>query len=47
MTSYGLFTGVYLPPRLTPEYIEKTLDSIADSDVVLGDINTRFDGLAL
>lgn len=46
-TSHGRLTGVYLPPRLPPDQIKTTLDSIADSDVILGDINTRFDGLAL
>lgn len=46
-TSHGRLTGVYLPPRLSPKQVEATLDAIVDSDVILGDVNTRFDGLAL
>lgn len=46
VASHGRLTGVYLPPRLDPEYVEEMLDSIADSDVILGDVNTRFDRLA-
>lgn len=46
-TTHGQLTGLYLPPRLPPDHVKATLDSIADSDVILGDMNTRFDGLAL
>ena len=46
-TSHGRLTGVYLPPRLSPEQVKVALDAIADSDIILGDINTRFDGLTL
>jgi hypothetical protein len=46
-TSHGRLTGVYLPPRLSAERVKMTLDAIVDSDIILGDVNTRFDGLAL
>jgi hypothetical protein len=46
-TSHGRLTGVYLPPRLSPEQVKVALDAIVDSDIILGDINTRFDGLTL
>jgi hypothetical protein len=46
-TSHGRLTGVYLPPRLSPEQVKVVLDAITDSDVILGDVNTRFDGLPL
>lgn len=45
--SHGRLTGVYLPPRLSPEQVKVALDAIVDSDIILGDINTRFDGLTL
>lgn len=47
VTCRGRLTGVYLPPSLSPEKVEATLDSIADSDVVMGDVNVRFSGLPL
>lgn len=47
VTSRGRLTGVYLPPSLSSEKVEATLESIADSDVVMGDVNVRFAGLSL
>ena len=46
-TSHSRLTGVYLPPRLSPEQVKVALDAIVDSDIILSDINTRFDGLTL
>lgn len=46
-TSHGRLIGVYLPPRLSPEQVKAVLDAITDSDIILGDVNTRFDGLPL
>jgi hypothetical protein len=46
-TCYGRLTGVYLPPSLTPVEVEGVLQTVADSDVVIGDVNVRFEGLTL
>jgi hypothetical protein len=46
-TCYGRLTGVYLPPSLTPVEVEGVLQTVADSDVVMGDVNVRFEGLTL
>ena len=46
-TSHGRLTGVYLPPRLSPEEVKVVLDAMTESDIILGDVNTRFDGLPL
>lgn len=47
LTSHGCLTGVYLPPRLSTEQVKAVLDAITDSDIILGDVNTRFDRLPL
>jgi hypothetical protein len=46
-TCYGRLTGVYLPPSLTPVEVEGVLHTVADSDVVVGNVNVRFEGLTL
>jgi hypothetical protein len=46
-TCYGRLTGLYLPPSLTPVEVEAVLREVADSDVVVGDLNVRFEGLTL
>ena len=46
-TYYGRLTGVYLLPSLTPLEVETMLHTVADSDVVVGDMNVRFEGLTL
>ena len=46
-TSHGRLTGVYLPPHLSPEQVKVVLDIMTDSDIILSDVNTRFDGLPL
>ena len=46
-TYYGRLTGIYLPPSLTPLEVEAMLHTVADSDVVVGDVNVRFEGLTL
>jgi hypothetical protein len=46
-TCYGRLAGVYLPPSLTPLEVEAILQTVADSDVVVGDMNVRFEGLTL
>ena len=46
-TCHGRLTGVYLPPSLTPLEVEAILHTVADSDVIVGDVNVRFEGLTL
>ena len=46
-TYYGRLTSIYLPPSLTPLEVEAMLYTVADSDVVVGDVNVRFEGLTL
>ncbi|KAK2979211.1 hypothetical protein RJ640_003141 [Escallonia rubra] len=46
-TTQGRFAGVYLPPRMSPTEVETSLDAIVGCDAILGDINTRFNGLPL
>ena len=46
-TYYSRLTGVYLPPSLTPLEVEAILYTVADSDVIISNINIRFEGLTL
>ena len=46
-TYYGCLTSVYLPPSLTPLEVEAILYTVADSDVIIGNVNIRFEGLTL
>ena len=46
-TCYSRLTGIYLPPSLTPLEVEAILHTAADSDVIIGDVNVRFEGLTL
>jgi hypothetical protein len=44
---YGRLTGVYLLPSLTPLEVEAMLHTVADSNVIVGDVNVCFEGLTL
>jgi hypothetical protein len=46
-TYYGRLTSIYLLPSLTPLEVEAMLHIVADSDVVVGNVNIRFEGLTL
>ena len=46
-TYYSRLTSIYLLPSLTPLEVEAMLYTVADSDVVVGDVNVRFEGLTL
>ena len=46
-TCYGRLTGIYLLPSLTPLEVEAILYMVADSDVIIGNVNIRFKGLTL
>jgi hypothetical protein len=46
-TCYGRLTSIYLLPSLTPLEVEAMLYMVADSDVVVGDVNVCFEGLTL
>jgi hypothetical protein len=46
-TCYGYLTGLYLPPSLAPLEVEAILQTVTDSDVIVGDVNVRFEGLTL
>ena len=44
-TCYGRLTSIYLLPSLTPLEVEAILYTVADSNVIIGDVNVRFEGL--
>ena len=46
-TCYGRLTSIYLLPSLTPLEVEAILYTVADSNVIIGDVNVRFEGLTL
>lgn len=39
-------SGIYLPPSLEKDTVHDILDGLSASDVVLGDINTRFKNIS-
>ena len=39
------FSTIYLPPSMNISECEKILDSVTNSDIIIGDINTRFGSL--